>query len=52
MADSYSVRAQLSAQDKGFTSTIKSAIGATDSLANKLKGGFAFGVLSMVLINL
>ena len=46
MADSYSVKAQLSAADNGFTSTLKSAIGATDSLASKLKGGFNFGILT------
>ena len=46
MADSYSVKAQLSATDKGFTSTLKKAFGATDSLASKLKNGFSFGILT------
>lgn len=46
MAESYSVKAILSAKDNGFTSTIKNAFRATESLASKIKGGFAFGVLS------
>lgn len=46
MAESFSVRAILSAQDKGFTSTLKSALGTTESLADKIKGGFAFGILT------
>lgn len=48
MAESYSVKATLSATDKGFSSTLKNAIGATESLASKIKGGFAFGVLAGV----
>lgn len=46
MADSYSVKAILSATDKGFTSTLKNALGTVDSLANKVKSGFAFGILT------
>ena len=46
MAESYSVRAMLSAQDKGFTSTLQKATGATESLASKIKNGVAFGVLT------
>lgn len=48
MADSYSVKAILSAKDSGFTSTLKGAMNATDSLASKIKNGFAFGVLQGV----
>mgnify|MGYP003306531728 CR=1 FL=1 len=48
MADSYSVKAILSAKDSGFSSTFKSAIGATDSLSSKIKSGLGFGVLSGV----
>lgn len=46
MAESYSVRAILSATDSGFTSTLKSALGTTESLGSKIKSGFAFGVLT------
>lgn len=46
MADSYSVKAILSATDKGFTSTLRNALGTVDSLASKVKSGFAFGVLT------
>lgn len=46
MGDSFSVKAILSAQDKGFTSTIKGAMKATDSLGSKIKSGFNFGVLT------
>lgn len=46
MGDSFSVKAILSAQDKGFTSTIKGAMQATDSLGSKIKSGFGFGVLT------
>ena len=48
MADSYSVKAILSAKDSGFSSTLKGALNATDSLASKVKNGFAFGVLQGV----
>jgi tape measure domain-containing protein len=46
MAQSFSVRAILSAQDKGFTSTLKEALGTTEKLSDKIKSGFAFGVLT------
>lgn len=46
MAESYSVKAILSATDSGFTSTLKSALGTTESLGSKIKSGFAFGVLT------
>lgn len=36
MADSYSVKARLSATDSGFSSTLKSAIGLTDSFKSKI----------------
>lgn len=46
MAESFSVRAILSAQDRGFSSTLKSALKSTDSLGSKIKSGFAFGILT------
>ena len=45
MAESYSVKAMLSAQDKGFSSTLKSATGTVNSLASSLKQNFSFGIL-------
>ena len=48
MAESYSVRARLSAQDSGFTSTMNKARGAVSSFASQIKSGFAFGVLQGV----
>lgn len=46
MAESYSVRARLSAQDSGFTSTMKSALGSIKSLGSQVKSGIAFGILT------
>ena len=46
MGDSYSVKAILSAQDKGFTSTLRKASGVVDSLSSKAKSGFSFGVFA------
>lgn len=46
MAESYSVQAVLSALDKGFSSTLKNALGTTDSLSKKLTSGFNFGILT------
>lgn len=46
MADSYSVKAILSATDKGFSSTLRNASSAVDSLSSKAKGGFSFGVFA------
>ena len=48
MAESYSVTAVLSAQDKNFSSTFGSAQGAADSLAGKLKSGLGFGVMQAI----
>lgn len=47
MAESYSVKAKLSAVDSGFSSTLKSAIGAVDSFKSKLSG-IGFGMLAGV----
>lgn len=46
MAESYSVEAVLTAYDKGFTSAMKQAGGATDSLGKKLKSGLSFGIFA------
>lgn len=46
MPESYSVRARLSAQDSGFTSTMKNALGTVKSLGSQIKSGFAFGLLT------
>lgn len=45
MAESYSVRARLSAQDSGFSSTMNRARTAVQSLGSQIKSGFAFGLL-------
>lgn len=47
MADTYSVKAILSATDKGFTSTLKSCTSALDKIDSKISG-FTFGVFSGV----
>lgn len=44
MAESYSVKAILSAADKGFTSTMKSAAQYADNLKSTLKSGLGFGI--------
>lgn len=46
MAESYSVKAVLSAYDKGFTAAMKNATSATDSLGSKLKSGLSFGIFA------
>lgn len=46
MADSYSVRAQLSATDNGFTSTLNKAVGAVGNLGSSIKSGLSFGFLT------
>ncbi|HJC49117.1 MAG TPA: tape measure protein [Candidatus Anaerostipes avistercoris] len=46
MAESFSVKAILSAYDKGYTQAMKNAEKATQSLGDRIKGGFAFGVLA------
>ena len=46
MAESFSVKAILSAKDSGFSSTLKSATSAVSSLGNQVKSGIGFGVLT------
>lgn len=46
MADTMSVKAILSAEDRNFSSTLKGASGAVGTLGTKLKGGLGFGVLT------
>lgn len=46
MAESYSVKAILSAKDSGFTSTMKSAGSALDNLKSQITGGLGFGLLT------
>ena len=48
MAESYSVQAVLSAEDKGFTSGMKSAGTAVTSLGQKLKSGIGFGAMMAI----
>lgn len=45
MAESFSIKAILSAADKGFTSTMKSASGYVDNLKSTLTSGVGFGVM-------
>lgn len=45
MAESYSVKATLSATDNGFSSTLKNATSATETLGERIKNGFNFGFL-------
>lgn len=45
MAESFSVKAILSAADKGFTSTMKAASGYVDNLKSTLTSGVGFGVM-------
>ena len=45
MADSYTVKAILSAADRGFTATMKGALSACNSLSQKVKSGIGFGVM-------
>ncbi len=45
MADSFSVKAILSAKDSGFTSTLKKASSSIDSIDKKISG-FGFGILT------
>lgn len=45
MAETFSVKAILSAADKGFTSTMKSASGYVDNLKSTLTSGVGFGVM-------
>jgi len=46
MAESFSVKAILSAKDSGFSSTLKSATSAVSSLSSQVKSGIGFGVLT------
>lgn len=48
MAESFSVKAILSAKDSGFSSTLKSAQSAVSSLGSQLKSGIGFGILQGV----
>ena len=45
MAESFSIKAILSASDKGFTSTMKSASSYVDNLKSTLTSGIGFGVM-------
>ena len=45
MADSFSVKAILSATDSGFSSTLKSCSSVLDKLDSKISG-FSFGLLT------
>jgi hypothetical protein len=47
MAESYSVKAVLSAQDSGFSSTLKKCMGMADTFGSTI-GGINFGFLSGV----
>ena len=46
MAESYSIKAILSAKDSGFTSAMKGASSAVDDLKSKITSGFGFGLLT------
>lgn len=46
MAESYSVKAILSAQDRGFTSAFKSAMSSANSLKSTLTSGLGFGIMA------
>lgn len=48
MAESYSVKAILSAVDKSFSSTLQDALGTTNSLGDTLKSGIGFGALMSI----
>lgn len=45
MTESFSVKAILSAQDSGFSSTLKSASSTLESIGSKIKSGLGMGVL-------
>lgn len=45
MAESFSVKAILSAADKGFSSTMKAASGYVSNLKSTLRSGIGFGVM-------
>ena len=46
MAESFSVKAILSAQDKGFSSAMKAASQSVSNLKSTITGGLGFGVLA------
>lgn len=46
MAESFSVKAILSVQDKGFTSAFKSAMGTVSNLKSTLTSGIGFGIMA------
>ena len=46
MADSFSVKAILSAQDRNFSSTFEKAASAAAGIESKIKSGLGFGVLA------
>lgn len=46
MAESYSVKAILSVQDRGFTSAFKSAMGTVSNLKSTLTSGIGFGIMA------
>lgn len=48
MAETYSVKAVLSAYDKGFSAAMKNATKSTDALGSKIKSGLSFGILTGV----
>ena len=48
MAESYSVRAILSAEDKSFSSTMKSCAGYANNLKTTLTGGLGFGAMAAI----
>ena len=48
MAESFSVKAILSAQDKGFSSAMKAASQSVSNLKSTITGGLGFGVLAGV----
>ena len=43
MADSFSIKAILSAKDVGFSSGMKGALKSLKEVSTQIKGGFAFG---------
>lgn len=46
MAESFSVKAILSARDRGFTSAFKSAMGTVSNLKSTLTSGIGFGIMA------
>lgn len=48
MAESYSVRAILSAKDRGFSSTMRGALGTVGTLGSRIRSGLGFGILAGV----